>query len=155
MPREFFNSIGYSMMGIMIIVLMLLASFVVTNLIMTEYEIFRSIEKWIYIILILIILIYMHVSFFMLNFFPSKLSSKELRVSSMVWSLLFFLNGLLLAAAINILFKYKRYLLSSILLLLVTFLFELFIGMVIMNAVCKFFNKKSVQIVEADSHISG
>lgn len=133
MPREFFNSIGYSMMGIMIIVLMLLASFVVTNLIMTEYEIFRSIEKWIYIILILIILIYMHVSFFMLNFFPSKLSSKELRVSSMVWSLLFFLNGLLLAAAINILFKYKRYLLSSILLLLVTFLFELFIGMVIMS----------------------
>lgn len=121
------------MMGIMIIVLMLLASFVVTNLIMTEYEIFRSIEKWIYIILILIILIYMHVSFFMLNFFPSKLSSKELRVSSMVWSLLFFLNGLLLAAAINILFKYKRYLLSSILLLLVTFLFELFIGMVIMS----------------------
>ena len=120
-------------MGIMIIVLMLLASFVVTNLIMTEYEIFRSIEKWIYIILILIILIYMHVSFFMLNFFPSKLSSKELRVSSMVWSLLFFLNGLLLAAAINILFKYKRYLLSSILLLLVTFLFELFIGMVIMS----------------------
>ena len=120
------------MMGIMIIVL-LLASFVVTNLIMTEYEIFRSIEKWIYIILILIILIYMHVSFFMLNFFPSKLSSKELRVSSMVWSLLFFLNGLLLAAAINILFKYKRYLLSSILLLLVTFLFELFIGMVIMS----------------------
>ena len=133
MPREFFNSIGYSMMGIMIIVLMLLASFVVTNLIMTEYEIFRSIEKWIYIILILITLIYMHVSFFMLNFFPSKLSSKELRVSSMVWSLLFFLNGLLLAAAINILFKYKRYLLSSILLLLVTFLFELFIGMVIMS----------------------
>lgn len=133
MPREFFNSIGYSMMGIMIIVLMLLASFVVTNLIMTEYEIFRSIEKWIYIILILIILIYMHVSFFMLNFFPSKLSSKELRVSSMVWSLLFFLNGLLLAAAINILFKYKRYLLSSIFLLLVTFLFELFIGMVIMS----------------------
>lgn len=133
MPREFFNSIGYSMMGIMIIVLMLLASFVVTNLIMTEYEIFRSIEKWIYIILILIILIYMHVSFFMLNFFPSKLSSKELRVSSMVWSILFFLNGLLLAAAINILFKYKRYLLSSILLLLVTFLFELFIGMVIMS----------------------
>lgn len=121
------------MMGIMIIVLMLLASFVVTNLIMTEYEIFRSIEKWIYIILILIILIYMHVSFFMLNFFPSKLSSKELRVSSMVWSLLFFLNGLLLAAAINILFKYKRYLLSSIFLLLVTFLFELFIGMVIMS----------------------
>lgn len=121
------------MMGIMIIVLMLLASFVVTNLIMTEYEIFRSIEKWIYIILILIILIYMHVSFFMINFFPSKLSSKELRVSSMVWSLLFFLNGLLLAAAINILFKYKRYLLSSILLLLVTFLFELFIGMVIMS----------------------
>ena len=121
------------MMGIMIIDLMLLASFVVTNLIMTEYEIFRSIEKWIYIILILIILIYMHVSFFMLNFFPSKLSSKELRVSSMVWSLLFFLNGLLLAAAINILFKYKRYLLSSILLLLVTFLFELFIGMVIMS----------------------
>lgn len=51
----------------------------------------------------------------------------------MVWSLLFFLNGLLLAAAINILFKYKRYLLSSILLLLVTFLFELFIGMVIMS----------------------
>lgn len=121
------------MMGIMIIVLMLLASFVVTNLIMTEYEIFRSIEKWIYIILILIILIYMHVSFFMLNFFPSKLPSKELRVSSRVWSLLFFLNGLLLAAAINILFKYKRYLLSSILLLLVTFLFELFIGMVIMS----------------------
>lgn len=48
---------------------------------------------------------------------------------------------------------YIRYL-CVVLFISVVMLF-VFGNYVITNAVCKFFNKKSVQIVEANSHISG
>ncbi len=112
-------------------IILLMNSFILAFLAANIRAVVETITRWIVVIDLLLVLVYLHVAFQMVRVLPAKLSPAQLPGVSFVWYLLFFLNGILVSLSVILIFKCRKFGFPFFLFALLTCLYQLLVGYIV------------------------